>query len=111
MERITVNRALKKEERVSRIKSKGENNMYPKNKNFSSNNTVNTEKKETPRFIYRVLVKVGYHDNGYDFEFINDAVDFMKTVILHAMDQDDTEVTMQIVELKEEEGKEKEEDE
>ena len=55
--------------------------MHPKNKNFSSNNTENTENKKTPRFIYRVLVKVGYHDNGYDFEYINDAVDFMKTVI------------------------------
>jgi hypothetical protein len=85
--------------------------MYPKNKNFSSNNTVNTENKEKHLFIYRVLVKVGYHDNGYDFEFINDAVDFMKTVILHAMDQDDTEVTMQIVELKEEEEKEEEDEE
>ena len=77
--------------------------MYPKNKNFSSNNTENKEKQ---RFIYRVLVKVGYHEHGYDFDFINDAVDFMKTVILHAMEQDDTEVTMQIVELKEEEKEE-----
>jgi len=84
--------------------------MYPKNKNFSSNNTENTENKKTPRFIYRVLVKVGYHDNGYDFDFINDAVDFMKTVILHTVDQDDTEVTMQIVELKEEEEEEEKEE-
>lgn len=82
--------------------------MYPKNKNFSSNNTEN-KKEEKPKFIYRVLVKVGYHDNEYDFDFINDAADFMKTVILHATEQDDTEVTMQIVELKEEEEKEKEE--
>lgn len=82
--------------------------MYPKNKNFSSNNTEN-KKEEKPKFIYQVLVKVGYHENEYDFDFINDAADFMKTVILHATEQDDTEVTMQIVELKEEEEKEKEE--
>lgn len=79
------------------------------NKNFSSNNTEN-KKEEKPKFIYRVLVKVGYHDNGYDFEFINDAVDFMKTVLLHAMEQDDTEVTMQIVELKKEEEEEEDEE-
>lgn len=84
--------------------------MYPKNKNFSSNNTEN-KKEEKPKFIYQVLVKVGYHENEYDFDFINDAADFMKTVILHATEQDDTEVTMQIVELKEEEEKEEEEEE
>lgn len=83
--------------------------MYPKNKNFSSNNTEN-KKEEKPKFIYQVLVKVGYHENEYDFDFINDAADFMKTVILHATEQDDTEVTMQIVELKEEEEKEEEEE-
>jgi hypothetical protein len=85
--------------------------MCPKNKNFSSNNTVNTENKEKPRFIYQVLVKVGYHEDGFNFSSLSEAGEFMKTVILHTIDPENTEVTMQIVELKEEEEKEKEEEE
>lgn len=80
--------------------------MHPNKSFFASIN----EKERVP-FIYRVLVKVGYHENGYDFNSLTEAGEFMKVAISHTNDPENTEVTMQIVVPKPEEDKEENEDE
>jgi len=81
--------------------------MHP-NKNFL--NKANQTEERVP-FIYRVLVKVGYHEDGFNFSSLSGAGEFMKTVILHTIDPENTEVTMQIVVPEPEEDKEEDKEE
>lgn len=39
---------------------------------------------------YRVIVKIGYHEAWFDFEGIQAAGEFAKTVLIHQTENEDT---------------------
>lgn len=52
--------------------------------------------------IYRVVIKVGYSDAYFDFDFMTEAGQFAETVLTHQTDSEDThkEVSVRILVLK-----------
>ena len=60
--------------------------------------------------IYRVMLKVGYHNARFDFEAVEDAATFARVALSHMVDCDDTNAKTSITMLIIDPTKESEED-
>jgi len=60
--------------------------------------------------IYRVILKVGYHNAHFDFETVEDAATFARVALSHMVDCDDTKAKASITMLIIDPTKESEED-
>lgn len=64
--------------------------------------------------IYRVILKIGYYENWFDFDNINEAAVFAKTVLIHQTVNEDrkvlrSEVVMKVIDPTKENNNEEEE--
>lgn len=49
--------------------------------------------------IYRVILKIGYYENWFDFDSINEAAVFAKTILIHQTLNEDRKVLMSEVKM------------